>query len=715
MEKDQQKSAPITPVTFDEFKVPTYEEWKQAAEVALKGAPFDKKMFTKTFEGITLQPIYTAADVENLKDCHAFPGAQDFLRGVKSAPQHDRLWEIAQGVDARCPRQAGELAAEELKRGATAIHPVLDYSSTHGMDVPACERRGVSICALEHLEKFFAAADPSEHELHIAAGASALPMLGMIAAWCEKHGVALSSLKGCVGADPVGSLARDGSLSRSLDSLYDEMAQTLLWAENHQCALRTILIRGSIYANAGASAVQETACALADAVAVIRAMSERGIAPDATARHLRFEVGLGANFFMEIARLRALRVLWAHVARAFGCEGESAKVNVFAETSPFTATVYDPYVNILRTSTQAFSAAVAGVDAMNVNCFDWAVRPATEQARRIARNQQIMMQTEFNFDAAVDPAGGSWYVETLTRQVEDRVWELFQKIESEGGLVKALQSGLIQNEIGAVLADRFKKLATRAERAVGNNMYANMAETPLDVPASNLAEFKAAREAKVAEIKERRCPDCLAKALKDVAESAKCGKGGQVVHAAEAFAAEALLSDLWKTLDAAGPCELKVAPLEPHRWTEQYEALRKRTEDYAATTGGNVKVFLANMGPIPQHKPRADFSTGFFEVARFEVLKNDGFETVELAAEAAAKSGADAAVICSTDDTYPELVPPLAKLIKEKRPDMTVFLAGAPAPEFKQSYLDAGVDDFIHVKANCLQVLTAMQKKKGMC
>lgn len=715
MEKDQQKSAPITPVTFDEFKVPTYEEWKQAAEVALKGAPFDKKMFTPTFEGITLQPIYTAENVAELKDCHAFPGAQDFLRGVKSAPQHGHLWEIAQGVDARCPRRAGELAAEELKRGATAIHPVLDYSSTRGMDVPACERRGVSICSLEHLEKFFAAADPSAHELHVAAGASALPMLGMIAAWCEKRGVALSSLKGCVGADPVGSLARDGSLSRSLDSLYDEMAQTLLWAENHQCALRTILIRGSVYANAGASAVQETACALADAVAVVRAMAERGIAPDVTARHLRFEVGLGANFFMEIARLRALRVLWAYVARAFGCEGESAKVNVIAETSPFTVTVYDPYVNILRTSTQAFSAAVAGVDSMNVNCFDWAVRPATEQARRIARNQQIMMQTEFNFDAAVDPAGGSWYVETLTRQVEDRVWELFQKVEAEGGLVKALQSGLIQNEIGAVLADRFKKLATRAERAVGNNMYANMAETPLDVPASDLAEFKAAREAKVAEIKKRRCPDCLAKALKDVAESAKCGKGGQVVHAAEAFAAEALLSDLWKTLDAAGACDLKVAPLQPHRWTEQYEALRKRTEDYTARTGGNLKVFLANMGPIPQHKPRADFSTGFFEVAHFEVLKNDGFETVELAAEAAAKSGADAAVICSTDDTYPELVPPLAKLIKEKRPDMTVFLAGAPAPEFKQSYLDAGVDDFIHVKANCLQVLSAMQKKKGMC
>ncbi|MGI6076440.1 MAG: methylmalonyl-CoA mutase family protein [Pyramidobacter sp.] len=714
MEKENVKSAPISPVTFDEFKVPTYDEWKQAAEALLKGAPFEKKMFTSTYEGIKLQPIYRAEDTEELKDCRSFPGEQDYLRGVRSAPARGTLWQIAQGVDARCPQSAGELAAEELKRGATAIHPVLDAATMHGMDAPCCEKRGVSLCALEHLEKFFASVNPAEHELHVATGASALPLLGMLAAWCKKHGVKLSDLKGCVGADPLGALARDGSLSRSLDALYDEMAQTLLWAENNNCALRTILIRGSVYADAGASAVQETACALADAAAIIRAMAERGIAPDVTARHLRFEVELGANFFMEIARLRALRVLWAHVARAFGCEGEGLKADVFAETSSFTTTVYDPYVNVLRASTQAFSAAVAGVGGMSVKCFDSAVRPATEQARRIARNQQIMMQTEFNFDATVDPAGGSWYVETLTHQVEDKTWELFQKIEAAGGLAKALASGVVQKEIGDVLDERFKNLATRRDRAVGNNMYANMAEKPLDVPKNDFEEFKAAREAKVEKIKAERRSESLETALKAVSENAKCSKGGQVAHAAEAFEAGALLSDLWNLLDAAGKCDLKVEPLKPHRWTEQYEALRKRTEDYVARTGSNLKVFLANMGPIPQHKPRADFSTGFFEVAHFEVLKNDGFKTVEEAAEAAAQSGADAAVICSTDASYPELVPPLAKLIKAKCPEMTVFLAGAPAPDFKQSYLDAGVDDFIHVRANCLQVLTAMQDKKGM-
>ncbi len=704
MEKEQKAAAPVS---FDEFKAPTYEEWKQAATDALKGAPFDKRMFTPTYEGITLDPIYTMENVKELKDCHTFPGEQDYLRGTKSAPGADNIWKIAQGIDDRCPKCAGEAIAHELDKGATSIHPIFDWATTHGKDAPVCDCRGVSVSTLDHMDMLFASADPTKTELHAATGASALPLLGMVAAWAKKNGKNVAELTGCLGADPIGTLARDGKLPRPLPKLFDEMARTIKWCEKNSCPLRVVLVRGSVYASAGASRVQEAACVLADAAEVVRAMAERGIDPDVTCRRIRFEVTLGANFFMEIATLRALRVLWAHVAKEFGCEGEGVKINVLAQTSPFTVTKYDPYVNILRTSTQAFSGAVGGVDAMQILPFDEAVRPATEQSKRIARNQQIMLQTEFNFEATVDPAGGSWYVETLTRQVEDKAWELFQKIEAAGGMSKALEAGVVQDAIGAVLADRFKKLATRSDRAVGNNMYANMVETPLDVPANDAEAFAAKRNEKLAAAKAGRDAKALEEALGNVAD------GGCPNCVAGAFAAGATLSEVWAALGDEPCCDVK--PLEPHRWTEQYEALRARTEDFTAKTGSNVKIFLANMGPIPQHKPRADFSTGFFEVAHFEVLKNNGFATPEEAAEAAAASGADAAVICSTDATYPELVPPTAKLIKAKCPSMTVFLAGAPAPEFKQAYLDAGVDDFIHVKANCLQVLTALQQKKGMC
>ena len=252
-------------------------------------------------------------------------------------------------------------------------------------------------------------------------------------------------------------------------------------------------------------------------------------------------------------------------------------------------------------------------------------------------------------------------------------------------MLEALRAGTIQSEIAATLADRFKRLSTRQDRAVGSNMYPNMTEKPLE----GTRTPKAARPAGKA-LTGLGCANCAGNALEDcaaladIAASFQDGKG-------EAFPA-----------------------IQAHRWTEQYEALRKATEDYIEKTGDNVKVFLCNMGPIPQHKARADFSASFMEVAHFEVLRNNGFATPDEAVDAAVASGADVAIICSTDDTYPELVPPVARGIKAKAPNMKVFLAGAPAPEFKPSYDEAGVDEYIHVRANCLAILTNIQKGKGI-
>lgn len=712
MTEDKKQAETLAPVTFDEFSAPDYAQWKAEAEAALKGAPFDKKMFTSTYEGIRLEPIYTAEHTAALGDGASFPGESPFLRGTKPA---GGLWKIAQACDQADPADAAKALRQELAKGATTIHPVLDQASLHGRDLPEEEGRGVALSSLADLEILFEGLDLRSADLHMAAGVSSVPQLAMIAAWAGRRGLPASELTGCVGADPLAALAREGELPRPLDELYDEMARTILWCGAEGCPLKTVLIRGDVYGAGGASAVQENACALASAVEILRAMGRRGIDPDAACRRIRFSVALGANFFMEIARLRALRVLWSKVTRAFGCDERSGKIDVFARTSSFTATVYDPYVNILRSATQAFSGVVGGVDGMQVGCFDEAVRPSTEQARRIARNQQVMLQTEFDLASPVDPAGGSWYVETLTRQAEEKSWELFQKIESAGGMAAALKARLVQEDIGAVLQERFKKLATRSDRAVGSNMYPNITEKPLELEPQDRSAFIAARESLVKARRAAADSEAVTAALKRM-EACSAERDGSFLNAAaDAFAAGAQLSDLWQALNDGAHTEGGARPLPPHRWTEQFEAMRKRTEDFMAEKGENLKIFLANMGPIPQHKARADFSTGFFEVAHFEVLKNDGYASVEEAAAAALSSGADAAVICSTDDTYPELVPPLARAIKAGRPEMTVFLAGAPAPELKQSYLDAGVDDFIHVRANCLQILTAMQKKKGLC
>ena len=660
---------PLAPVTFDEFAPTSYETWKAAAIESLKGGIFEKKLFTKTPEGIVLSPIYTEAEAAPYKERLSFPGATDFLRGTKTAGYAEEPWKIAQEVEATDPAEANKVLLEELNKGTNAVN---------------FDAEAVALNTLQDVETLLDQVQLKYAPLSVYAGATALPLLSAILRRQKKVGDD-APLTGCVGADPIGEAVKKGGFDSSFESYVEQMAKTLKCALKVAPELKVIYIQSSVYHNGGANAIQEAAAALATALTYIDALVEKGFTVDEVAEHIRFNFCLGPNFFMEIAKLRAVRVVWAQLMQAYGAGEKAQCIDVYAETSQFTTTLYDPYVNVLRATTQAFSGVVGGVSGMKVLPFDAAVRDSDAFSRRIARNIQVMMQEEFNLLSPVDPAGGSWYVETLTGQLGDAIWKQIQKIQAAGGMLEALRAGTVQAEIAATLADRFKRLATRQDRAVGSNMYPNMSEKPLD-GAKTPKAAKAAGKA----LEGINCPMCAGNALEegatlaDIAASFADGKG-------ETFAA-----------------------ILPHRWTEQYEALRKATEDYIAKTGDNVKVFLCNMGPIPQHKARADFSASFMEVAHFDVLRNNGFATPDEAVDAAVASGADVAIICSTDDTYPELVPPVAKGIKAKAPQMKVFLAGAPAPEFKPSYDEAGVDEYIHVRANCLAILTNIQKGKGI-
>lgn len=622
--------------SLDEFTAPTYEEWKAEAIASLKGADFDKKLLTRTYEGITLKPIYTKADFAGNEEV---PGQGDYLRGTFESGYIANPWAIAQEIKACCPQKANEKLRHAIARGTTAINLNLGHD--------------IKVESAEDMKELFANVDLCNVELHIRTGASALKLIKL----AVENVNGFKNAKGCFGADPLGKLACKGALSESSEKLYDDMAETVKYAEKNAPELRTVLCDGNVYVNGGASAVQEAAYVLATASEYMSALINRGVSADTAAKSIRLSFALSSNFFMEIAKLRAIRVVFSKIARAYGCDNEAAKANVFARTAQFNKTVFDPYVNILRDTTEAFSGVVGGVNAMQVAPLDEPIGESDETTERIARNIQIMLQQEFNLMQPVDPAGGSWYVETLTEQLIEAISARFKEIEAEGGMLEALKRGDVQKEIAAVMTERFKKLATRADRAVGTNMYANMSEKPLH------------REAK-----------------------AKCCNG----HC------------------ACDNLAITVTPVAKHRLTEQFEAVRSATDLDAQKMGRRMSVFLANMGPIPQHKARADFSTGFFEVGGFKVISNDGFSTVEEAAKAAVASEACAVVICSTDDTYPQLVPELAKLIKASGKNMSVILAGAPDPEQKANYDAAGVDEYIHVRANCLEILRKLQKERGI-
>lgn len=708
-------------VTLDEFTEPSWDEWVEACNSLLKGAPFDKVMYTKNYEDITFDPIYRLKETDAILPTDDYPGMGDYLRGATLNGYVHEPWGIAQACDETLPADNNELLKEEIAKGSTVYHIKLDTATMNGIDAKDAEKIGdvgVNVTTVEDMSVLLNGLKLDKYPLMLYTGAGAKGIIALTEAALKGAGKDLQGVKGVIGADPLGELIVNGKSSTSLNALFDEMAETIKYTREHAPLIHPVYVRSDCFTDGGANAVQEVAYTFASAVEYIREMQKRGISLKDIAASLYFAFNQGANFFMEIAKLRALRQVWAAIMEAFGAEEADRSIMVHGRSSRFTKTVIDPYVNMLRNCTQTFSGVVGGVNTYENPPFDELIRKGDVFSRRIARNLHVMLQEEFGMLCPIDPAGGSWAVESLTKQIVEKIWAEFQKIEGMGGMVKALQAGYPQEQIAKTLDERFKALELRKDRAVGVNMYPNMTEEPLERRTEDSEALKKQRAAAVAAYVADIDTNFVAGKLADVAT---------VEAAIEAFSNGATLGQV-----AAAGCKAEeietITPITAHHWTERYEALRFDTERYMKETGKNVEVFLANMGPIPQHKARADFSTSFLQVGEFNVHLNNGFQDDEgkpgsryEKCVAALKAGIDdkgtpydVAVICSTDKTYPEDVPALAPMLKAANPNMTLFLAGAAPKDLEAIYLAAGVDDFISVKANCFATLKKLQQKKGM-
>lgn len=714
MLRKSEKVTEFPEVTFDEFTPPTWDEWVEACNALLKGKPFDKIMYTKNYEGITFKPIYTRKDTDEILPTDDYPGMGDFLRGSTVNGYIHEPWGIAQSCDETMPAENNELLKHEIDKGSTVYNIKFDTATLNAVDVADAEKpgdEGVNVTTADDMNVLLNGLDFEKYPVMMYTGATAVNLLGLTSAVLKAQGKDVKCLRGVIGADPIGELIRKGSSKASLDALYDDMAESIKWAKANAPELRTVFVRSEVFTDGGAEAVQEVAYTFAEAVEYIRQMLKRGVSLKDAASSLYFCFNQGANFFMEIAKLRALRQVWAAIMEAFGAEEADRSIMVHGRSSRFTKTVIDPYVNMLRNTTQTFSSVVGGVNTYENAPFDEMIRKGDEFSRRIARNLHVMLQEEFGMLRPIDAAGGSWAVESLTKEIAEKIWAEFQKVEGMGGITAALKEGYPQKTIAAVLEQRFKNLDYRKDRAVGVNMYPNMTEEPLDPRPEDTEKLKKLRVAAVEAFR----GDIDTEYLKE-----KLAGVDTVEKAEDAFAAGATVAEVAAARGAAAG-DVTVEPIAVHHWTERYEALRFDTERYIKETGKNIEVFLANMGPIPQHKARADFSTSFLQVGEFNVHLNDGFQdgedgtAIEKCVKAAAAEHYDVAVICSTDATYPEIVPALAPELKKVLPEgATLFLAGAAPKDLEEQYRAAGVDDFISVSANCYEILRMLQKKKGM-
>ena len=700
-----------------EFSKPTYEDWLELVEKQLKGVPFEKKLVSQPFEGVAIKPLYLKSDVADLSG-HFNPAGQfPFIRGTQASGQTVDGWEITQHFKYPTISQFNEAAILDIKGGLSRLFVVLDSAGKNGLDPVATTsgigKDGVSIFSGEEMADLLNGIDLENLSIQIEAGTAAVPLLSLLLAHLQKSGIPFDKLKGTVIFDPLAQLAVSGKLNRNTEAIIREMASLTNWSKDSAPSLKVLGVDLRPYHESGANTVQELSFAIATGAEYIRSLGDLGCDIDQIATNLEFIFSIGSDYFTEISKFRAMRSLWAQVIDAFGGQAASQKVSLQGHSSRRTKSTKDYHVNILRTTTEAFSAVIGGCDIISIAPFDDTLGLPDEFSRRVARNIQIVIREECHGHKTIDPAGGAWFVENLTDQLAKKAWELFQKIETAGGMRQSLNDGFIQNQIASSSKDIEQAVANRKQVIVGTNLYANLEEGKPESQQADLAAISLQRLTDFQTFKQSRqkTPDLniLKKALSDAVE----GSSSIIEAVIEAAENDATLGEISATLASGSPAEPSIQPLTSRRDSEAYESLRDKADAYKDSRGGYPEVFLANMGPVSQHGARVDFSIDFLKPGGFLTISGNGFSSASEAADAALKSNARIYVVCSTDETYPDLVPEFTKMVKTQKPDSVVAVAGFPKDHI-EAFKNDGVDEFIHLKANNLEILTSFQKKAGV-
>ncbi|MCT8139226.1 methylmalonyl-CoA mutase small subunit (plasmid) [Anaerobacillus sp. CMMVII] len=671
-----------------DFPIPSYEEWKIAVEKSLKGAPFSK-LLTRTYEDIILQPMYQQRDVKNLAFSNTVPGDFPFIRGTDQVAG-EKSWLVAQEMIHPLPEILNEWLKNDLSKGVNAINLVINDELKLATGKRSFSQTGAGIYTLADLETIFENIDVTEFPILIECGTNH-SVLGLIAAYYQKYNLPLKSLRGCIGTDPISMLLKEGTLPNDMAIYLDQMASAIKWRLENDIELKLITIDGNIYHNSGANAVQELAFMAATGVYYIRELQERGLSIDQIASSISFSISIGSNLFMELAKIRSARMLWATIVKAFGGEERSQKLHVHARTSQWTKTVYDPYVNMLRGTVEAFTAALGGVDSLHVSPFDETFTLPSDFSRRTARNIQLIIQEEAHVLKTADPAGGSWYVEHLTDEIGKKSWKLFQQIEEVGGMYTAIQNGLPQKLIKEVSSQKKVDIEKRKLKFVGATMYPNSDEL-----------VKKRDDQVLHELLEQRFNTIKQKSAVSVSISSQ----NMMSDIIDAFEIGASVNDIVRALGSSNVAS--VEKLETYRATEDFEELRK-INDSKKQAGRPANVFLTSMGPLSHHKQRSDFIASFFETGGFQVLRNDGFKTTAEAIQATIQTDSSIAIICGKNKSYHEHAIQIVTEVKKKRPDIRLFVAGMQEAELEKQLIGAGLAGFIHVETNCYQLLKELQ------
>ncbi|MEE9429679.1 MAG: methylmalonyl-CoA mutase family protein [Melioribacteraceae bacterium] len=699
------------------FSPPSFDEWKAKVEIDLKGASFEKRLITKTYEGISLNPIYTKDDIKDLSFVNSLPGDNNFVRGNSSTGYHKKSWGVNQEINLADVIEFNTALHQALENGQNSINISLDTATKIGLDADYATTEqvgdcGLSISGIKSLERALKNIDLNSFPLYLDTGFNSIPFLALLSSHLKSKKSDATKLQGAITLDPIHHLCVHGELSVDINFSFDMMKLAVDWSEENAPNLKVIGINTLPYANNGASSTQELAIAMSTLVYYLNELLERKVDINKAINKIQFTFGTSTNYFMEIAKFRAANILITNIAKEYGVGSENLEINISTKSSTYYHTKHDPYVNLLRSTTQTFSAILGGVNNITTSTFDEEIRTPDNFSRRIARNTQTILREESHLDQVIDAAGGSYYIESLTNEIAKESWGKFKEIENNNGIFESLKTGTIQNSIAEVVQLREKDINKRKSVIVGTNMFADINETKLEERKLNQKAFQEKRAEYLKKYRLNGSEESHNFVMSKL-DSIHNNISVEVLELmSEAFTNGATLGEVTSALTSSHKKNMVIGQLPTRRASENFEELREKAIQYKKDNGSLPTAFLANIGTVKEYKARAEFTKGFFEVGGFDIIYPDGFSSTDEAVESVLNSKSFIAIICSTDEKYQKVVPEFAEKLKSKNKNIQIVLAGYPKDKIEE-YKNAGVDDFIFMGADALKILDSLHKKIG--
>jgi methylmalonyl-CoA mutase len=665
---------------FEEFSPSSYKDWLEEAKKSLKGKD-PESLASHLDEGITVKPLYTISDLEQIPEVSSeFPGLPRFLRSSNISGYRVQTWHIVQRIDTPEPSKANSFIHQEINSG------ISEFLLKH-LDPQTTPRRGIAIETLKDFEKLLQNVNLRNINLHFETS-HPLELLALFYAFLNRTGIEPQTISGRVHFDLLSHCLGNGYLPKFLSEIENFLVSMFNFFAETFPKFKFLLIDATTFYESGSNSVQEVAFTMNLAVEYLRLFNKLNIPLEKVIEKMFFKISIGSDIFLNLAKLRAIRLLWATILEAFEIETEQVDIQIYAVTNKRNKSKLDAYVNMLRNSCETITAILGSANYIEVTPYDYFLDELNEFSARNARNTQLVLLEEHNLTDTIDPAGGSWYLETLTFELARKSLELFKEVESKGGFIECIMNNFIQNSVLENQRKILSELTKRERILIGTNKYPNPSDDKFKIPEVEI------------DLNDSQTQSPSLKSIPFFAEPIDI----------RIFIKEAS-NENFSIFSFATQSSLKVethsiTPLTPMREAEPFEALRLRASTYQKKYEKLPVALLMPFGKVSDFKARVDFSHDFFAIGGFEVIESSPFETVEEAFQKILATLPQVVVFCSKNEFYPNFVPQLTALIKKAKPLIVTVLAGLPNNDEEINlYKNVGLDFFILSKSDTVGTL----------